>query len=76
MHFLGIAGMPRRIPDYPDVYYAFNYLSSLGSYMSLISICIFLFAIFLSMGFFDKMFTYKNDYLPGSTRFDALPLDF
>lgn len=61
MHFLGLAGMPRRIPDYPDMYSGFNYFSSIGSYISFVSICIFLFAIFLSFSTFDR-YHVSTDY--------------
>jgi cytochrome c oxidase subunit 1 len=48
MHFLGIAGMPRRIPDYPDVYAYWNYFSSLGSIISFVGILLFFGIIFLA----------------------------
>lgn len=41
MHFLGLAGMPRRIPDYPDSFADFNYIASVGSLISVFSLFYF-----------------------------------
>ena len=49
MHFLGLAGMPRRIPDYPDVYAFWNLVASIGSYISVIGAIIFFIGLFLSL---------------------------
>ncbi len=45
-HFLGLAGMPRRIPDYPDAFIPWNYISSIGSYISFASAVFFIIIIF------------------------------
>jgi cytochrome c oxidase subunit 1 len=41
MHFLGLAGMPRRIPDYPDSFAFFNGIASYGSLVSFLAVIIF-----------------------------------
>lgn len=46
MHFLGLAGMPRRIPDYPDMYLFWNKVASFGAILTMIGLFIFLYIIF------------------------------
>ncbi len=43
MHFLGLAGMPRRISDYPDAFAGWNFVASIGSYITFASTVFFIF---------------------------------
>jgi cytochrome c oxidase subunit 1 len=46
MHFLGLAGMPRRIPDYPDAFAGWNQICSIGSFLSVFSTAFFFYIIY------------------------------
>ena len=45
MHFLGLGGMPRRIPDYPDFYMFWNGVCSFGSMVSMVSLFVFFYVL-------------------------------
>lgn len=42
IHFLGLAGIPRRYSDYPDFYRGWNYVARVGSMISVVSALIFI----------------------------------
>jgi len=39
---VGLAGLPRRIPDSPDAFYVMNSISSIGSAITMTSIAVFI----------------------------------
>jgi len=45
MHFLGMAGMPRRVPDYPAAFTGWNEVATVGSYVSAAGAVIFVFLV-------------------------------
>jgi cytochrome c oxidase subunit 1 len=65
MHFLGLAGMPRRYADYPDAYAGWNYVASMGSYLSALGLVIFL--ITLGEAFLRRRVAGDNPWGVGAT---------
>ena len=49
MHFLGLAGMPRRIPDYPDAFSKWNAIATCGSYVSILSALLFFYIVYYTL---------------------------
>ena len=64
-HFLGLAGMPRRYIDYPEVFAGWNQISSYGSYISAVGVLIFLYGVFEA--FAKKRLAGDNPWGVGAT---------
>jgi len=64
-HFLGLAGMPRRIPDYPDAYAHWNYVSSVGYMITGVGTLFFLVGAIMTLR--SKTLVGDNQWGEGAT---------
>jgi cytochrome c oxidase subunit I len=64
-HFLGLAGMPRRVADYPDAFADWNVISSIGAYGFAAGMAVFFVNVMLA--FVRKAPAGDNPWGPGST---------
>jgi heme/copper-type cytochrome/quinol oxidase subunit 1 len=67
MHFLGMAGMPRRVPDYPDAYATWNLISTFGAILSAWATVWFFYVVFAL--FYNKI-PYKGVRHPNWYEFE------
>ncbi len=49
MHFLGLQGMPRRIPDYTGQYESYNYVATIGYMIMAASMIVFFINLFMTL---------------------------
>ncbi len=71
MHFLGLAGMPRRIPDYPDAFAGWNSIASFGSYVSALSTILFFYIVYITLTSNNR--NTKKEYLVYLNKIKDLP---
>jgi cytochrome c oxidase subunit I len=64
-HFLGLAGMPRRYADYPDAFAGWNLVASLGSFVSVAGLAVFLIA--MAEAFMKRSVAGPNPWGVGAT---------
>ena len=65
MHFLGLAGMPRRYIDYPDAFAGWNYVASIGSYIGAFGAILFL--VVIAEAFISRRRAGDNPWGEGAT---------
>ena len=65
MHFLGLAGMPRRYMDYPEAFAGWNYVSSIGAFIAGGSTILFL--VIVAITFIRKKPVAANQWGEGAT---------
>jgi cytochrome c oxidase subunit 1 len=65
MHFLGLAGMPRRIADYPVAFAGWNFVSSIGAFIAGAGTLIFL--VMLAEAFLARRKAGDNPWGVGAT---------
>ncbi len=56
-HFLGRQGMPRRYIDYPEAFAYWNYLSSIGAFITFASFIFFIGVVFYTLRYGKKITT-------------------
>ncbi|MEM7570934.1 MAG: cbb3-type cytochrome c oxidase subunit I, partial [Pseudomonadota bacterium] len=64
-HFLGLNGMPRRIPDYPDAFAYWNMVSSWGYRITIIAVFIWIVNVAISLA--SKKRVAENPWGEGAT---------
>ena len=64
-HFLGLAGMPRRYVDYPEAFAGWNWISSIGAYISLAGLVVFLYGFYAALARRER--AADNPWGPGAT---------